>query len=60
MIKLWNENGSVVQGTGDLLNTTGKNYFRVTIEWPAASTEVPTETTSKTGTIYLNYEQKVS
>ncbi len=58
--RLDSENGSVVQGTGDLLNTTGKNYFRVTIEWPATSTEVPTETTSKTGTIYLNYEQKVS
>ena len=58
--RLDSENGSPVQGTGDLLNTTGKNYFRVTIEWPASSTEVPTETTTKTGTIYLNYEQKVS
>lgn len=58
--RLDSENGSPVVGTGDLLNTTGKNYFRVTIEWPASSTVVPTDTTSKTGTIYLNYEQKVS
>ena len=54
------ENGSVVTGTGDLLNTTGKNYFRVTIEWPAASSEVPTGLTSKSGTIYLDYVQKTS
>lgn len=52
--------GSVVTGTGDLVNTTGKNYFRVTIEWPTTSDVVPTETTSKTGTIYLDYVQKAS
>ena len=58
--RLDSANGSPVEGTGDLLNTTGKNYFRVTIEWPATSEVVPTETTSKTGTIYLDYVQKAS
>ena len=38
--------------------TPGKNYFRVTIEWPSTSTDVPTGTTTKTGTINLNYVQK--
>lgn len=52
-------NGSVTTSEGDLL-AAGKNYFRVTIEWPSTSTEVPTETTSKTGTIYLNYAQKTA
>ncbi len=51
--------GSPVTGSGDLL-AKGKNYFRVTVEWPADSTTVPTETTSKTGTIYLDYVQKAS
>ena len=46
-------------GSGDLL-AKGKNYFRVTVEWPADSNTVPTETTSKTGTIYLDYVQKAS
>ena len=58
--RLDSANGSPVVGAGDLLNTTGKNYFRVTIEWPASSNVVPTEKTSKTGTIYLNYVQKAS
>lgn len=57
--RLDGENGNVVTGSGDLLNSTGKNYFRVTIEWPSASETVPTGTTSKTGTINLNYVQKV-
>ena len=52
--------GNVVTGTADLLNTTGKNYFRVTIEWPSTSTQVPTGVTSKTGTIYLDYAQKTN
>lgn len=52
--------GSAVTGEGDLVATTGKNYFRVTVEWPSTSEEVPTETVAKTGTIYLNYEQKVA
>lgn len=54
------ENGTAVTGEGDLLNTTGKNYFRVTIEWPADAGMPTTATTSKTGTIYLDYSQKVS
>ena len=58
--RLDSANGSPVLGAGDLLNTTGKNYFRVTIEWPKSSETVPTGTTSKTGTIYLNYVQKAS
>lgn len=58
-VRLDGENGNVVNGTGDLLNTTGKNYFRVTIEWPANSTTTPAGNVSKTGTIYLDYEQKV-
>lgn len=58
-VRLDGENGDVVTGTGDLLNTTGKNYFRVTVEWPQASNTVPTGAVSKTGTIYLDYQQKV-
>lgn len=58
-VRLNGKDGSVVTGTGDLLNTDGKNYFRVTIEWPESSTEIPTGTTSKTGTIFLDYQQKV-
>lgn len=58
--RLDSEDGIAVTGTADLLNTTGKNYFRVTIEWPAGSTQTPTTTTSKTGTIYLDYVQKAS
>ena len=54
------EGGNVVTGEGDLVNTTGKNYFRVTVEWPASSDTVPTGTSSKTGTILLNYEQKAA
>lgn len=53
------ENGTPVAGTGDLLSQ-GKNYFRVTVEWPSTSEAVPTETKSKTGTIYLDYVQKAS
>lgn len=49
-------NGTTVTGEGDLL-AKGTNYFRVTVEWDSTATEVPA-TTSKTGTIYLNYEQK--
>lgn len=55
--RLDSENGNIVTGVGDLLAST-KNYFRVTIEWPITSTEVPTGITSKTGTIYLDYTQK--
>ena len=52
--RLDSANGSPVTGSGDLL-AKGKNYFRVTVEWPAhGSNTVPTETTSKTGTIYLD------
>ena len=58
-VRLDGPNGNIVTGTTDLLNTTGKNYFRVTIEWPSDSTEIPTTITSKTGTIYLDYGQKV-
>ena len=58
-VRLDGEDGNVVSGTGDLVNTTGKNYFRVTVEWPQESTTVPTGAISKTGTIYLDYEQKV-
>ena len=57
--RLDSANGSPVIGSGDLL-AKGKNYFRVTVEWPADSNTVPTETTSKTGTIYLDYVQKAS
>lgn len=58
-VRLDKENGSIVTGTGDLLNTDGKNYFRVTIEWPESSTTIPTTATSKTGTIFLDYQQKI-
>ena len=58
--RLDSADGSVVTGTGDLLNTTGKNYFRVTIEWPENAGMPTTDVTSKTGTIYLDYSQKVS
>lgn len=57
--RLDSADGSVVNGEGDLL-AQGKNYFRVIVEWPQTSTEVPTETKSKTGTIYLDYVQKAS
>lgn len=57
--RLDSANGSIVTGTGDLVNTNGKNYFRVTIEWPSVDGQtVPTEVTSKTGTINLDYVQK--
>jgi hypothetical protein len=49
----------VVSDTGDLLHGT-INKFRLTITWPASSTSVPTGTTSKSGTIYLDYVQKTS
>ena len=58
--RLDSENGSIVVGQGDLLNTTGLNYFRVTISWPSDSTTVPTGVTSKTGTINLEYVQKTA
>lgn len=52
--------GNVISGEGDLLSAAdnNKNYFRVTVEWPVSSTDVPTGTVSKTGTIYLDYQQK--
>lgn len=56
--RLDSADGSIVTGEGDLLSTN-KNYFRVTIEWPSTSIEVPTTTVAKTSTIYLSYEQKV-
>ncbi len=49
----------VVGNTGDLLHGA-TNKFRLTITWPATSTSVPTGTTSKSGTIYLDYVQKTS
>ncbi len=49
----------VVGNTGDLLHGTS-HKFRLTITWPASSTSVPTGTTSKSGTIYLDYVQKAS
>lgn len=52
--------GSAGLAKADLPKTSGKHYFRVTVEWPAGSETVPTETTSKTGTIVLNYQQKVA
>ena len=58
--RLNSEGGSVVTGEGDLVANTGKNYFRVTIEWPSTSESVPTGVSSKTGTILLNYEQKAA
>lgn len=58
-VRLDAADGTVVTGPGDLL-AAGKNYFRVTIEWPSSSTEVPTDTTSKTGTIYIDYAQKTA
>jgi len=49
----------ILSDTGDLLHGT-TNKFRLTITWPATSTSVPTGTTSKSGTIYLDYVQKTS
>lgn len=43
----------------DLLSEA-KDTYRVTIEWPASSTTVNTETTSKTATIHFDYEQKAA
>lgn len=52
-------NGNVTTSTGDLDNTTGKHYFRVTVEWPSVDNQtIPTGETSKTGTINLEYVQK--
>ena len=52
-------NGSVTTSTGDLDNTTGKHYFRVTVEWPSVDNQtIPTGETTKTGTISLDYVQK--
>lgn len=45
-------------GSLDILSGENDTY-RITIEWLAASTEVPKETTTKTATIHLNYEQKI-
>lgn len=50
---------TVLIGVGDLLHGL-TNKFRVTITWPSTEVNVPTETTSKTGTIYLDYAQKTS
>lgn len=49
-------NGQVLTGEGDLLSNQN-NYFRITIEWNPNSTAIP-EVKSKTGTIYLDYQQK--
>lgn len=57
--RLDSADGNIVTGQGDLLSQ-GRNYFRVTVEWTQTSSEVPTGTKSKTGTIYLDYEQKIS
>ena len=51
-------NGKIVSGTTDLLNTNGKNYFRVTIEWLKDSSTSTITSTTKSGTIYLDYVQK--
>lgn len=54
------DNNNVLNATGDLLS--GKtNKFRITVQWVSSSNgddTVPTETTSKVGTLVLNYRQK--
>lgn len=59
IVRLNPNDDTELTGTGDLLSTE-TNKFRITIEW--LSTEegdtVPTGTTSKIGTLALNYRQK--
>lgn len=52
------ENGSIATTQLDLPNKTGKNYFRVTVEWPITDINKPISNASKAGTIFLNYKQK--
>ncbi len=56
--RLDSKNGKVATGTGNLVNTTGKNYFRLTIEWPNDAPS-KTDNTSKINTIYIDYSQKL-
>lgn len=52
--------GQAVDGEADIEKVTGTQTFRVTIEWDSSSTSISKTTTSKNGTIYLDYVQKVS
>ena len=57
--RLDGSNGKITSDIGDLFGTNGKNYFRVTIEWPSVPGQtIPTEGVSKAGTISLDYIQK--
>lgn len=60
IVRLNPDDDSVLTGTGDLLSTK-TNKFRITVEWASSEENndvVPTETTSKIGTLVLNYRQK--